>query len=106
MAVDNPSVIDFIGITSENKISLTISDHLEWNNDNDHLFHLENKISSYLEIIDNNQIYHIYPNANGREIIIQIYFKYVPNKEGQLFLDKVADFFRSKNLEFNYQIEN
>ena len=106
MAVDNPSVIDFIGITSENKISLTISDHLEWNNDNDHLFHLENKISSYLEIIDNNQIYDIYPNANGREIIIQIYFKYVPNKEGKLFLDKVADFFRSKNLEFNYQIEN
>ena len=106
MAVDNPSVIDFIGITSEDKIALTISDHLEWNDQNDHLFHLENKIFSYLEVIENNQISKIYPAANDREIIIQIYFKYAPNDEGKLFLDNVADFFKSKNLEFSYQMEN
>jgi hypothetical protein len=43
MAIDNPNVIDFISISSENKVALTISDHFEWNEEDEHLLLLQNK---------------------------------------------------------------
>jgi len=66
MAVDNPSIIDFISITPENEVQLTISDHLKWDDEN-HFLHLQNKINSYLEIVENNQIYKIYPEVTEKK---------------------------------------
>jgi hypothetical protein len=106
MAIDNPNVIDFISISPENKVALTISDHFEWNEDDEHLLLLQNKINSYLEVIESKQIFEIYPDANDKEIVIQAYLKYPPNQEGKLFLDEIIVFLKSKNYEFNYFIEN
>ena len=106
MAVDNPDTIDKIGITPENKVALIIDDHLGWSDENEHLMLLENKISSYLEAIDTNEIYQIYPQANEREIVIQVYFKHSPNEAGIFFLNEVNSFLVSKNIGFTYLIEN
>lgn len=39
MPVDNPNVIDFISEQDDDKVVLTISDHLEWDDeDNNHLY--------------------------------------------------------------------
>lgn len=106
MSIDNPNLIDFISISPENKVVLTISDHFEWNDDNEHLLLLQNKINSYLEVIESNQIYKIYPDAKDKEITIQVSLKYSPNKEGKIFLDEVTNFLNSKNYDFTYSIIN
>ncbi|WP_298141029.1 DUF6572 domain-containing protein [Flavobacterium sp.] len=105
MAVDNPSIIDFISITPNNEVCLTISDHLKWN-ETEHYFHLENKINSYVEIIDNNQIYEIYPDAIGKFVLINIALKYKPTKKAIKFLEKLNDILKSKKYGFSYSIIN
>lgn len=103
MAVDNLDTIDFISITTDDKIVLTISDHLKWN-DEEHYLHLKNKINSYLEVIENNQIYEIYPDANNREIIIQLSLKHKPNNKGISFLDDITSHLKSKKYNFTFSI--
>ncbi|NJM80096.1 MAG: hypothetical protein HC854_11640 [Flavobacterium sp.] len=100
MAVDNSSVIDFISINKEDKVVLTISDHLKWNEE--HLLLLQDKINSYIEIIENKHIYEIYPDANDKEIIIQVSLKYKPNNLGKTFLEQVTNYLESKNYKFSY----
>lgn len=51
MSVENSKVIDFIS-DKEDKIVLTISDHLEWDNDNEHIYLLQEKINAYLMAIE------------------------------------------------------
>lgn len=49
MSVDNPNVIDFISEQDDDKVVLTISDHLEWDDeDNNHLYLLQEKVNAYL----------------------------------------------------------
>lgn len=104
MAVDNPNVIDFISISPEKKVVLTISDHLEWYNDNEHPLLLKDKINSYIEAIENNHLNEIYPDVNDKEIIIHVSLKYNPNKQGEILLDEITNFLKSKNYNFTYSI--
>ena len=44
MSVDQLDKVDFISKTSEGNVELTISDHLEWDDKNEHLLILQNKV--------------------------------------------------------------
>lgn len=102
MSVDNKEVIDFISIDKSNRVALTISDHLKWNNNESHLLILQDKINAYLEVIESGQIYEIYPDAVGKIFIIQVAMKYKPDKIAKEFLENVKEFLQENNYEFNY----
>lgn len=105
MAVNNKDVIDFISINKSNNVVLTISDHLKW--DEEHLLILEDKINAYLEVIENGQIYEVYPNATDKKFVIQVAMKYSPNKKAKEFLEKVKEFLEANDYEFKfYQLKN
>ena len=89
MSVEDLKVIDFVSIDKTDKAVLTISDHLEWDDNNEHLLILQNKINAYLEAIENGNLYKQYPKAENRKIVINIAVKYAPNKTGKIFLQKV-----------------
>ncbi len=101
MSVENKEVIDFISISSSNKVTLTISDHLKWSNEN-HFLILQDKINAYLEVLENGQIYEFYPDAVGKDFIIQIATKYKPNKKAVVFLSEIKVFLEKNNYEFIY----
>ncbi len=46
MSIEQVEKIDFISTTSEGKVELTISDHLEWDAENNHLLILQNKLNA------------------------------------------------------------
>lgn len=105
MSVENTEKIDFISIDTSNNVVLTISDHLQWKGKN-HLLILQNKINAYLEVIEDGSIYEIYPEAEGKKIVIEVAMKYLPNKEGNDFLETVKDFLKDNGYEFKfYQLE-
>lgn len=101
MSVLDKNKIDAISTDKENTVVLTISDHLEWE-DNEHLQVLQDKINSYLDFIEGGQIYESYPSAVGKKIIIQIVFKYLPNNKAQEFLEKVDKIVKGVGYGFNY----
>ena len=57
MSIEQSDKIDFISITKSGKVQLTISDHLEWNNEEMHLLILQKKINAYLDYIQSEQIF-------------------------------------------------
>ena len=67
MAVDNPNVIDAIGTDqTTGEVVLTISDHLEWDDRNEHLLILQEKINRYIGFIETGELREKYPGAEAR----------------------------------------
>lgn len=106
MAVDDKNVIDIISINPEGKAVLTISDHLEWDTENNHLLILQDKINSYVDVLESGQIYDIYPDLENKEFIIQLVMRCLPDEDGREFLDIITKFLKDNGYEFNfYQID-
>jgi hypothetical protein len=102
MSVENKDVIDFISINPENRVVLTISDHLKWDDKGEHFLILQDKINAYLEILDDGQIYEVYPDAIDKSFVIQVTMKYRPNKKAKEFLESVREFLKDNNYEFKF----
>lgn len=105
MSVDNPNVIDFISEQDDDKVVLTISDHLEWDDeDNNHLYLLQEKVNAYLSALESGQVDKAFPSAIGRKPIISVIMKYEPNESGKLFLSMVDETLSNAGYEFEYQV--
>ncbi|GIQ61377.1 hypothetical protein Flavo103_45120 [Flavobacterium collinsii] len=102
MSVEDKTVIDIITTDKQGILVLTISDHLEWDDENEHLLLLQDKINSYLDFIENGQLAESYPDKADKTIMIQIVFKYQPNKTAEEFLAIVERFLNEKGYAFDF----
>ena len=82
MSVIDYDQFDFISIHKDGYAVLTISDHLEWDKDGEHLYALQSKINNYLDAIERRELVAQYPDAEGRSILIQIISQFRPDKKG------------------------
>ena len=88
MTIEQTNVIDIIGHDKENnKLNLIISDHLEWDEENEKLLLLQEKINSYLAFLESEEILEHYPNSKYEAYVIKIVSKYKPNEEAEKFLN-------------------
>ncbi len=102
MTVEQTNIIDLIGTDKSNQVILTISDHLEW--DNEHLLILQEKINTYLMFIESGQIYTSHPAAKEKKIIIRTVFKYVPDDNGLKFLQACDEIIANAGFKFEYNV--
>jgi len=87
MTIEQTDKIDFIGENESGNIVLTVSDHLEWDKENEKLLLLQEKINSYLAFIESDEILEHYPNSKYKAYIINIVSKYKPTEEAEKFLN-------------------
>lgn len=106
MSIEQTNVIDFVSINKENEAVLTISDHLELDEKNEHLHLLQEKINAYLRFIESGEIYESYPEAKGKKIIISVYAKYQPHKDGRMFISKMTQKSKEAGYEFRFEHSN
>jgi hypothetical protein len=87
MTVEDTDKIDFVtGEPKTGDMVLTISDHLDWGeNEGEHLLVLQNKLNTYLEFIEGGQLYAKFPQAVGRNIVIQVMGKFPLSEEASKF---------------------
>lgn len=104
MPVDDLTVIDFVSLDLNGNAVLTIGDHLEWDENNEHLFILQSKINVYLDAIENGSLYEAYPNAKNRNIIIQVAAKYEPNEVGVVFLERTEKTLKTAGYDFSFSV--
>ncbi len=104
MAIDDLKVIDFVSIDLNGNVVLTISDHLEWDANNEHLIILQDKINAYINSIESGDLYKKYPDSRGRSIVINLMAKMAPNKEGKMFIKKTKEFLKSEGYDFSFNI--
>lgn len=104
MSVENVTVIDFASVDKNGNAVLTISDHLKWDDDNEHLLILQNKINAYLSAIEAGNFYEDYPDAKGKNIIINVVAKYKPNKNAEYFLERTKEVLQSAGYSFKFSV--
>ena len=104
MSVENLNVIDFVSIDKNENVVFSISDHLEWDEANEYLLILQNKINAYLSSIESGDIYKQYPNAKGKHIAINLVARYTLKKTGYDFIQRVKDALANKGYGFKLTI--
>jgi hypothetical protein len=103
MSINQKYTIDIIGITPDGKVMLTISDHYSWD-ETWHLQLLQDKINAYLQFIESGQILDDYPNAAGRELIIETVMKFEPNEEGTSYLKKAKEIITKAGIGLQWRV--
>ncbi len=78
MSILEKNKVDAIGKSKiENKVALMIADHLDWENELEHLILLQYKINTYISFIESGQVYDAYPDAKSVDgFIFELEFKY------------------------------
>lgn len=89
MPIDKSDKVDLLGIDkSTGVVRLTISDHLDWTHEFEHLQLLQDKLNSYLRFIESGEMYAALPETVGRSIEIAVVLNYEPSPTAELFLTK------------------
>ncbi|EGQ7858299.1 hypothetical protein CGG80_23715 [Vibrio parahaemolyticus] len=89
MTIEQLDKVDVIAHDNE-KVILVISDHLEWDDQNEKLLLLQDKLNLYLSFIESGEIFEQYPIAKGKLFEIRIVSKYQPNREAEKFVSLVS----------------
>lgn len=105
MSIDNPDVIDAIGIDRETgEVILTISDHLEWESCyEEHKLLLEEKLGKYLYFISSGQLLEDYPDGEGRKIRIDIVQKYPQDEQGRQLLNAAKSYVEAQGCSLSWR---
>jgi uncharacterized protein DUF6572 len=105
MSVEQEAVVDAIGVeTGSGTVVLTISDHLQWDESNEHLLTLQNKINRYLAFIESGELLKKYPNAEGRPVRIDVVCMYEPTPIGRAFLSRAESTIISAGVSFGWRV--
>jgi hypothetical protein len=79
MSVDQKDVVDAISRSRDgSEVTLTVSDHLDWERPLEHVFTLQEKINSYLAFIESGQVLETFTDAKEKKIVIQVWFRCPP----------------------------
>jgi hypothetical protein len=101
MSVLDYDQFDLISMHKDGYVVLTISDHLPWDEEEEHLIALQTKINNYLDAIESGQLVDQYPEAIEKEIVIQIIAQFRPNEIGYEFLRSANKTLRTAGYRLN-----
>ena len=104
MSIEESQIVDIISAAKDDSsVTLTATDHLEWG-DKEHLFMIQEKLNSYLAFVESGEIFESYPDANGKEIKIDIVCKYHPDEEGVKFLGLCQEAMENAGFSFCFKV--
>jgi hypothetical protein len=103
MSVDNPDVIDIIGVeTVSESLVLTISDHFDWSEEAVHFEMLEAKLNAYLRFVESGELEERYPSGRGRRIVFRIVAIYPLSESAQRFYDEAGAIVEGAGFALEY----
>ena len=105
MSVEQLDVVDVASISKESgEMVLTISDHLAWSDTIEHQTMLQKKFNAYLAFVESGEILQRYPDASGRPIVFNVVFKFRPDREGMLFLERARQVIKSAGFDLRHEL--
>ncbi|MCF6345558.1 MAG: hypothetical protein L3J00_03710 [Thiomicrorhabdus sp.] len=105
--IEDTNKIDAIGIDKNSGIViLKIFDHLDWSDEQNHLYLLQEKINSYLRFMESEEVFEAYPDAKMRKLQISISFKETPSANCIKFLDTITKIISDSGFDLVYTIAN
>jgi len=91
MALENVDTVDAIALDDKTAHAvLTIADSWTWVEEHQHLLALQAKLNSYFIFIESGQIWENYPDAKGRQLRINVIFRFPPPVVATDFLARAS----------------
>ncbi|MDB5345219.1 MAG: hypothetical protein JWP89_3596 [Schlesneria sp.] len=105
MGLDNIKVIDAIGIEKNSHCAiLSLFDSWDWDDDEPaHLLAIQDKFNSYLEFIENGQIFEDYPPARNKDLVIDVIFRFPPPSSAINLLTLASSVASELNVRVRHQ---
>lgn len=104
MSIDQPAVIDFLWKDDkDNRAVLTISDHLDWEDEGEHLILLQDKLNHYLEFIESGQLVKSKPEFKGLPVLIHVAAQHPLSEQAGRFYEMVKE--RVAELGFSLEFD-
>ena len=92
MSIDQPTVVDFLWKDEKkDRVVLTISDHLDWEEEGEHLLLLQDKLNHYLEFIEGGQLLEAKPEFKGLPVLIHVAAKHPLSDQAAKFYEMVNE---------------
>ncbi len=92
MSLDKIDTIDAIGLEENTgQLVLTIADSWTWVDEHQHLLALQAKLNAYFGFIESEQIWEHYSNATGRQLRINVVFRFPPPVAATEFLARASE---------------
>jgi hypothetical protein len=105
VSVENPNVIDAVGtdrVTGD--VVLTITDHLEWDDGDEHVLVLQAKINRYLDFIQSGELLEQYPKAQGKRVRMELICRFSPSARGTRFLTRAQEVIEGGGWTFSWRV--
>src|SRR5579863_5336311 len=104
MSIDDPKVIDIASIDPKGIVILTISDHLDWQDNKNHIRLLQQKLNAYLAFVESGDIFQKYPEAKDRPVVFRVVSKFRPDFEGERFLIQAKSIVESAGFSLKHEL--
>ncbi len=89
MSLEQTNKIDAMGLDKKSgHLVLTIADAWDWENENQHLIALQEKLNAYLDFIESGQIFENIDSGTDKVLRIHVVFRYPPPPLALEFLEK------------------
>lgn len=99
--MEKTKVVDLVSIDVDaGECHLIIVDNLEW--DDEHLFTLQERINTYLRIIESGEVFVTFPNSRGLEVVIVAMFKYRPSDKAMAFCAQAREILLESGFDFRF----
>lgn len=86
MSILDTNTLDGIAHDDSHGLVMLITDHLDWQNESEHLFALQAKINSYATFWEERQYKSIFPGRDFTSAVIEICAKFYPSENCKKFL--------------------
>jgi len=83
---EQSDVVDFVSQTPSGDVVLTVSDHLPWGPDGEHLLLLQEKLNTYLRFLESGEVYERFPTSRGKSFLLNVVCLYRPDSTATAFL--------------------
>ncbi len=104
MSIEQPNSVDFIGTDgATGAVVLTISDHLDWIDEDEHLSLLQAKINAYLSFVESGELTESYPAAAGKSVRIEVVAQYPFSMNSLTFMRKAATVIEQAGLGLSWR---
>ena len=105
MSIEQSDVIDTIGVERlSGKLILTIADHLSWDDEKNHILLLQEKLNTYLRFVESGEVLVSYPDAAGRNVVIDLVCKHAMTEAGRLFVKEAEPILRGAGVELRWRL--
>lgn len=105
MSIEQLDVVDAVGVdVVSGNVVLTISDHLGWEAEDEHVALLREKLNSYLRFVESGELVESYPAAELRKVVVDIVGRVEPSGAGRVFLENAKRTVAQAGLELRFRV--